>query len=148
MKLSHNSQYPLPTPKYVQCKVLKTHELHINGCRNSWNLVQRQCSIPQLCVDFFPTTYSSNNQIVNSNQGLGVVKCDHCILPQRKIGLVQQDSLREWQKEFEIVSMLVAFKQFMIPEGIQNKVFRHLIMCTTLSLCGCNRLATVRSGIQ
>jgi len=78
-------------------------------------------STPQLCMDFFPTTYPSNNHTVNSNQGLGVVKiCVHNILPQRKIGLVQQDCLWEWQKEFEIVSMLVKFKQFMIPEWIQN----------------------------
>jgi len=57
-------------------------------------LVQRQSSIPQLCMDFFPKTYPSNNPTVHSNQGLGVVKiCGHYILPQKKIGLAQQDSL-------------------------------------------------------
>jgi hypothetical protein len=45
-------------------------------------------------MDFIPTTNASNNHTVNSNQGLGVVKISvHYILPQRKIGLVQQDSL-------------------------------------------------------
>lgn len=101
-----------------QCRVLNAHELCINGCRNScyfW------CKGKVQLLNFFPTTYPSNNPTVTSNQGLSVAKtCVHYILLQRKIGLVQQHCLWEWQKEFEIFSMLVKSRQFMIPEWIQN----------------------------
>lgn len=116
--------------------------------------MQRQSSIPQLCMDFIPTTYASNNHTVNSNQGLGVVKiCVHYILPRRKIGLFQQDSLWEWQKEFEIVSMFVGFKQFIIPwmntelniQTLDNG--HHTLSLWAQLLSNCKKWDSVRSQI-
>jgi hypothetical protein len=67
-------------------------------------------------VHFSPTTYPSNNDIENSNQGLSVVKLV-TITSFLKEQLDWFDrTLLEQRKETEIANVLVALKAFMIPK--------------------------------